>query len=330
MSKDQTGIKTSGLHAGFLARYWLAFMFIVLLVVFGVLEPSFFKTTNLLNIFSSACLTAIAGIGMTCIMSSGEMDFAAGTELSLGAASMAWIMTETPIKNYFIALFITFCLLAFFGLLNAFLHVKVGIPAFIATLGTSYIFRGLIKGFVSVGSINGVEKGGRKIFTFLGQKYVAGIIPMPVVVLLIISVVMMIYTERTRSGRFLYAVGSNKAACKYIGIDADKEKIKGFLLCAFFCGFAGIVQGSMLNGCTATMGDAMLTQGLTVLMLGASFFKLGVYNIPGTIVASLLLSMISNGMTMTNVSNSGRDFIQAVILLFAVTLVTWLRRRINK
>lgn len=326
--KKQLVIKNK--YSSFLAKYWLLLFAILVAICFGLIENRFFKFTNLLNILSSACISAIAGIGLTCIMSVGEMDFAAGTEMSLGCVLMVWLLKNTPLNNYYITMVAALLIMVLVGLVNALLHIKVGMPAFIATMGTSYLMNGINKALTGGKSMLGVGSALAPQFNYIGQGYLFGIIPMPLTILIIIGTVVLIYTERTRSGKHLYAVGSNPEACKYMGINANKEKIKGFVLCSVLCGFAGILQGSMVNGATASIGDSSMISSITVLMLGATFIKMGVFNVPGTIVGAILMAIVNNGLTMVGADSYIKSLVQGVILFGAVTVVVILKKRLSK
>ena len=166
-------------------------------------------------------------------------------------------------------------------------------------------------------------------FTFLGQTYIGGVVPISLVILVLAGVIMYIYTEKTVSGQNMFAVGVNPAACKYIGIDAKASKRKGFVLCALFGGVTGILMGSMQNGATISLGDDMLFQSLTALMLGATL-KRGVYNVVGTLLGAVISSIISYGVTMLGAPPFVRDFTKGGILVFSVTLVTIMRIKTAK
>lgn len=323
-------IKRQNGAISFLAKYWLLLFALLVGVMFGLMENRFFRPTNLLNILSSACVSAIAGIGLTCIMSVGEMDFAAGTEMSMGCVLAVWILKVTPVQNYYLAILLTLLIMIVVGLVNAFLHIKIGMPAFIATMGTSYLINGINKMLTGGKSMLGIGNALAPEFNFIGQKYLFGWLPMPLVILIVIGTAVLLYTERTRSGKHLYAVGSNPKACKYMGINANKEKIKGFILCSVLCGCAGILQGSMVNGATASIGDSSMINSITVLMLGATFMKMGVFNVPGTIVGAVLLAIVNNGLTMVGADSHIKSYVQGIILFGAVSVVVILRKRISK
>lgn len=236
-----TKTKTSGSFGTMFSKRWLLFFTIAVAIIFGVISPAFLQVTNLLNILSSACIVGVMGVGLTCIFATGELDFSAGSQVSLASCIMAVVLGRTSLHNYVAAFILTIAVLTLIGLYNAFLHVKVGIPAFIATLGTSYLVKGIAKALTNSKNVNNLASW-PKAFTFLGQGYLFGIIPMPVVVLVVVGAVVLFYTEYTRAGRYLYAVGSNPKACDYIGIDGKKQKIKGFVITAVCCGIAGILK----------------------------------------------------------------------------------------
>lgn len=305
-------------------RYWLLVFTILLALAIGIAQPSFFRVTNLMNVLSIACLTGLAGMGVTCIMAVGETDFSSGVQVTMGAVLMAELLNTKWLSNYYIAILITMAIMIAYGFWNAFLNIKIGIPSFIATLASSSLMQGLIKWIMGNNTLYNSSRWPKE-FKVLGQGYL-GIIPIPVIVLVIVGVVMMIYTECTVSGKYIYAVGINPEACKYLGINAASQKLKGFLICSVLCGLTGIIQGSMVNGASPTIGDPMLLNSLAVLMLGA-IMKGGVFNVPGTIVGAILMAIISNGLTMFGADSATKDIVQGIVLLFAVTVVSVIRIR---
>lgn len=309
----------------FLGKYWLVFVTIGVAVVFGICEPSFFQPTNMLNILSLSCLTGLAGIGVTCIMAVGETDFSTGVQVTMGAMLMAVILDKQWITNYYVVFVLTLVIMALYGMFNAFLHIKVGIPSFIATLASSNLMQGLVKWAMGNNTLYNSSRWPEE-YNILGQGYLFGVIPNTVIILVIVAAIMLIYTERTVSGKYIYAVGVNSEACKYMGINQNKQKLKGFVICSVLCGLTGIVQGSMINGASPTLGDPMLLNSLAVLMLGAIMRK-GVFNVPGTIVGAILMAIITNGLTMLGADSATKDMVQGGVLLLAVTVVAVIRIR---
>lgn len=317
---------TSNFLRNILVKRWLLFFTLATILAFGIISPAFLKMDNLLNILSSACIVGVMGVGLTCIFATGELDFSAGSQVSLASCLMAVILGKGLIKNYIVAVLLTLLVLGIVGLYNSFLHVKVGIPAFIATLGTSYLVKGIAKALTGGKNINNLPEWPEE-FTFIGQGYLFGIIPMPVVILVMVGAIVLFYTEHTRAGKYLYAVGANPTACDYIGVDGKVQKIKGFVITALCCALAGIMQGSQMNAASPTLGENMFVPALTTVFLGATYGKVGVFNVPGTLVGAVLYALINQGLLMITSDLWLKNYVQGGMLVFALVMVVVIRAR---
>ena len=153
---------------------------------------------------------------------------------------------------------------------------------------------------------------------------------MPAVVLLIVAVIMLYYTELTKSGKYLYAVGSSPKTCDYLGINGNVQKTKGFVICAVLCGISGIVTVSMTNGGGPYVGDPMQMQSMIVLMLGATFINKGIFNVPGTIVGAVLIAVINNGLSLLGAVTWVKNATLGFFLLLGVSVVTYSQKRAHK
>lgn len=324
---------SAGRLGSFMGKYWLAILTVVTYIVLAAAAPTFRTVSNLMTILISACVICISGLGLTCILSTGEMDFGAGTELAAGTVLYGVLLGYTPVNNIWLALLIVIVIMAIYGAINAFLHIKLKIPAFIATFALSYLLKGsgkmlmskVCNGYTTLYNATGWPAN----FGFFGQSYI-GPIPIAVIVLAVVCAVVFIYTERTKWGRYLYAVGANPKACNYLGINSDQQKMIGFVLCSMLCALAGVLQASMTKTSTITCGDTALMNGLAVMMIGATFMKPGVFNVAGTIVGALLVAMLNNGLVIVGLEQWIRDLISALILLAAIVMVVVFKHRSAK
>lgn len=309
-----------------ISKYALLIFTIMVSVVFIILQPTFISLGNVMNIIGSTVVLCIASLGLSLVMITGEIDFACGSELAAGACILA-VLARAGV-NYFAALVMGLIFCGIIGCINGILHTRVGIPGFIATMGVSFILDGFNKMITKSSRVFSASWG--KIFVMLGQKRIGNIIPVSVIVLIFVAAAILIYTEGMTNGRKLYAVGSNDSACKYIGIDSKKEKMKAFIISAVLCGLAGMINASQLNAASPYMGETTLVNLLTMLMLGATFYRIGVFNVPGTIVGALLVNIINNGMVLNGAKTWQQYLVQGIIMLSAVTLVTLLKIRAKK
>ena len=309
-----------------ITSYALLIFTVVISAVFTILQPAFIGVGNVMNIVSSTVVLCIASLGLSLVMITGEIDFACGSELAAGACILA-VLAKSGV-NYFVALIAGLAFCAMVGCVNGILHTRIGIPGFIATMGVSFILDGFNK--MITGSSRVFSSSWGKIFVAIGQRRIAGVIPVSVIILVVVAVVVLVYTEGMTNGRKLYAVGSNSESCKYVGIDARKEKMKAFIISAILCGLAGMINASQLNAASPYLGETTLVNLLTMLMLGATFYRVGVFNVPGTIVGALLVNIINNGMVLIGAKTWQQYLVQGLVMLVAVTLVTLLKLKAKR
>ena len=309
-----------------LEKYWLLLFTIIFAIIAGILEPSFFRIGNLSSVVSTACITAVAACGLVYVQAVGELDFSCGAIMSWSASMMVVLLHQQYLTNYYLVVLIALLSCLIGGLFNAFCHVVLGIPAFLATLASALVFRS----FTLLITDNTTIYKGRwdsQLFTFIGQRKLFDTIPWTFIVFLFLGIIMTSVLERTRLGKSMYAVGGNPRACDYVGINQKKHKIIAFLICSLLCGIAGIMQASMANGGGVSSGDSYQLQTILVCILGATFIKKGITNIPGAFLGSLLLTMIANAIILIGASNFVQYAAQGIVLLLAVLISTRIRVR---
>lgn len=307
-----------------MGKYGLLGLAVLLFIIFGIIEPYFSRASNILDIFRTASIYGICSLGLSLVMISGEIDFACGIEMAMGGVSIALLLDSDVFHSFFLGTIVVLLLAAVFGLVNWFLHCKVGIPAFIATMGTSLFVKGILMNLTQSARVFSAKWPDN--FKTLGSGRLFDVVPYPAIAFLILSAVMLFYTERTVSGKKLYAVGSNGNTCRYIGINPSREKLKAFVLCAVFSAFAGVIHASTNGGAIYSLGDNALINGFTILMLGATFYRIGVYNVPGTIVGAVIISALDNGLTMIGAGTVEKYLVKGLVMLVAIFTVNMLRK----
>jgi ribose/xylose/arabinose/galactoside ABC-type transport system permease subunit len=323
MSKINTTGPVRNAKLMFFVKYFLLFLVIAVAVGFGIAEPRFFRSGNLMEVMRSSVTLSIMAIGLCFVFSVGEIDFAAAYEMAMGAVVIGKIMHQPAFRHlYPLAIVLTLLIMACVGLANAFLVIKIKMPAFIATLGMSTMLSGVCKNLTGGG--NYVSVNWPPIFTYLGQKFTFGIIPNPIWVLLICAILAYIILAKLRIGRYFYAVGNNPEAAAHVGINVRRTKALGFVLCTMFISTAGIVSASTIRMVSPSMGNESMLGAISALMLGATFLRPGVFNIPGAVLGGVLLAIIQNGLVMINASYWLKDVVQATILLFSVGFISFM------
>jgi ribose/xylose/arabinose/galactoside ABC-type transport system permease subunit len=323
--KDKNQISTFKKNRDIVFKYFLLIAVIVVVTIFSIAQPCFRSTDNLLDIIRAASIIGFMGIGLTYVMIAGEFDFSIGSMSTFAAVIVGRLLASSDFNSFILAAIIAIIIACFFGFINSINVIKIGIPAFIATLGLSTLLEGVTK-FTTGGGVF-FAMNWPESFVVIGQGLLFKIIPIPAVLFVIAFLIAFIHSEKTRSGRYLSAVGANKTAALNIGINVNKMKTIAFILSAFYAGCGGIIQGSMLGSITPGMGMGNLLPAISTAMLGSTFIKPGIPNIPGTALGAILLAVIANGLTMIGASFFMKDIIQGLILLIAVGIIAIVREQ---
>lgn len=308
----------------FFIRYGLLVATVALFVVFTILEPKFVTPANVFTIIRQASILGMLALALTIIVIMGEFDISL-IGISVFAGVVPIIMIMNGITNTPLVWTVGVALGIGMSLVNAAGVVRLGIPSFIISLGMMMTLTGAARGFTK-----GAPTFPAKLpagFIILGKYSIGGLIPVLTIVFVVIAVLVVVLVDYTPMGRYTYAVGGNPDASAHVGIRIRRVKIIGFLVAGLLYGIAGISMSSMFGSASSSMGDGYLMPAIIATFLGGSFMTEGVPNPRGTIVSVVLLSILANGFTMTNVPFYGRSIIQGVILLVALIILSAVRRR---
>jgi len=299
----------------------LALVVIIILLSFS--SPYFFTVDNLLNIFRQSSVNALLALGQLLVIITAGIDLSVGSILGLCAIMVAIFLKA----GWPVVFAILGCIIvgASVGWLNGAMLTKLKLPhPFISTLATMNIARGLAL----------IISGGFPIsdlpanYRIWGASSV-GIIPMPVIIVVIVFVLFHFLLSKTVSGRDIYAIGGNKLAAFYAGIPTNRRLVLVYTLSGVLAGLAAIIlTGRMNSGFPLAGMGAELDSIAAVIIGGASFFG-GVGTVWGTLVGALLMGVLRNGLNLLNVSSYWQTVVIGAVIVWAVWMDV-LRQRVMK
>lgn len=305
------------------ANYFLLVVLALTFVLFGSINPSFLSYTNVLDILRTASIVGILGIGGSFVQCTGETNFAVGTQATVSATIMGLIMMYVPDRFYWIMLIVPIAASMVIGALMGLAINKLKMSSFLCTVTLEMVLTSFCR-FATNNAVLYSSNWGKN-FIFLGQTQVFGVIPMPAIVFLLIAVIAHFYKEHTRRGRYNFAVGANAAAARQVGINVEREKAKAFAICGGFCGIGGIILLSLFNNVNMTMGTYYKFPGICATVLSAAFWKIGKYNVPGSVIAAILIVAIQNGVITIGGSYYYKEIVQGILLVIALLIVAAIR-----
>jgi ribose/xylose/arabinose/galactoside ABC-type transport system permease subunit len=208
------------------------------------------------------------------------------------------------------------------GLLQGVAITKLKVPAFVVTLGGMSVFRGAALLFASGGPISGFQPD----FTWWGQGRILSV-PVPVIIFLVAAVIAHVVLSYTRYGRRVYAVGGNPEAARLAGVNVNFVIASVYVIMGFFCGLGAFVLSARLNSAEAVAGTGYeLTVIASVVIGGTSLFG-GSGSIFGTVIGTVLIGVLLNGLVLMNVNSYIQQIIIGVIIVLAVAFDTFAKSR---
>ncbi len=281
-----------------ITKYFLLIADVLLIIVFGLIRPGFLQVSNLLDILSTSALVGTIGLGASIVMTVGEMNFGVGAEATLTASILGFVLGKGNVSVYVIGVLIALLFVCLIGVIDSWLGVIVGVPAFIATLALSKINDGFVN-ILTEGKTM-FYSNWPDSFKWLGQGYI-GPIPVMAVAFVIIALLLWFLMDKTKLGSNIQAVGANASCCKQVGINVKKIKIIAFILCSLVCGIGGIMASSKTNNVTNTLGSGIMMDAMAAAMLGATFLRPGRFNVQGTVVAAVLTAMVLHSVLILTI-----------------------------
>lgn len=293
----------------------------VLLVtaIVGLGSERFFSAGNLRNILLQVSIVSLLAVGSTLVIIAGGIDLSPGSAIALLTMILASLIKflQVPIPLSILAIVLIGALL---GLWNGVLTAYLRIPAFITTVASLSIFRGLAFMFNNGSPVFSVSDSLAAIFygTVMG-------IPLVFFYILFffsLAAFMMKYTE---IGREIYAVGGNQAAARYSGIDVRRVIMGSFVMAGAMAGFGSILMAARLNSGSPNYGVGMELSAIAAAVIGGSSFEGGKGNVIATLFGALTITVVQNGLNLHAVPTSVQNIVIGLIIMFAVFIDMWRR-----
>lgn len=303
----------------------------LLLIVGAMVNPNFISINNLANVATRSAFIAIIAVGATFVISAGDLDLSVGSMVAFVASLMILLMNSGAVSDpaLMLVLAVVFTLVAgsLCGLANGLITTVGRIEPFIATLGTMGVFRGLTTWLSQGGAITlrdpQVQTMYRPVYfgSFLGM-------PIPILVILIVTAIAAFILYRTRYGRHVTAVGSNRDVAKYSGVSVNRVRTIAFVIQGLCVAIAVLLYVPRLGSTSATTGMMWELQAITAVVVGGTALKGGAGRVWGTICGAFILELVGNIMLLSNfISEYLIGAIQGAIIIIAMLVQRSLMRR---
>jgi len=294
----------------------IVFAFILLCVFMAIASPVFLSLENLMIVARQALFVLIISLAMTFVIATGGIDLSVGAILALTGVFVAKML----LNGWSLWVIIPGALLIGGGLgfINGILIAGIGIADFIATLGMLSIIRGIVMLVTHGVPIFGLQY---RTFQYLAQGYV-GPVPFPIILTVILFGICYFIMERTRFGRYVIALGSNREAAVLVGIGIRKIKIMVYTMSGIFSAISAILLTSRMEAAMPEAGSGWELDVIAATVIGGTSLAGGNAFLVGTVLGALVMAVVRNGLNLLSVNVFWHQVVIGVIILCAVALDT--------
>jgi ribose/xylose/arabinose/galactoside ABC-type transport system permease subunit len=293
--------------------YALYFAFAILLVVFSFASPWFLSIDNFLNIGRQTALVSIIAIGMTFVIIARQIDLSVGSALALSGMSAALAMAHIG-DNWIIGAIAGIGTGAIVGAINGFVVTRLNIPSFLVTLGTLSAARGLA---LLVTTTRPVIITNDSFVAIFGEGDIFGV-PVPIIWTVLAVIAGILLLHYSVFGRQIYAAGGNPTAALYSGINIKRVTTLAFVLTGMLAGLAALVLSARSHAARPDVVQGLELDVIASVTLGGCSLFGGRGFVLGTLLGSLIIGTLNNGLVLLGVSSSLQLVIKGAIIVAAV------------
>jgi ribose transport system permease protein len=289
---------------------------VLLLAVFRFWVPQFLSVDNLVDLAQQISINAMLAFGMTLVILIGGIDLSVGAVVALIGTLTVWLLLRFGLV---IALPAGLAAAVVLGLVNGTFAARTAMPPFIITLATMQVARGAAFRFNEGRPISVPDS--EAAFLALGKGQI------PVLVMGAAFCVTALLLHRTRFGQHLYAIGGNREAARYTGINLPRNEIAVYVICSLLAGVAGVINASQLYSAEPGSGQGFELSAIAAVVVGGTSFTGGIGTMPGTFLGAVIIGILDKGLNQAGVHFSLQSIVKGLVILAAVYLDVQRRAR---
>lgn len=311
-------------YAGAITRFQSLIALLVLCLGISLLSNKFLTVDNAWNVLRQISVNVCVATGMTLVVLTAGIDLSVGSVLALAGAITAGLLKngiEWPSQNLYIgftllgAILVGMLVGGLCGAFNGWTITRFKVPPFVATLAVLTIARGLTLLYTKGFPISGLGTQ----FDYIGTGWFLGI-PLPVWISAIVVAFAVVVTQKTRFGRYIYAIGGNENAARLSGISISKMKMGVYTIAGVLAAVGGIIVTSRLDSAQPNAGATYELDAIAAVVIGGTSLSGGRGSIMGTVLGAIIIGVLNNGLVLLNVSPFWQQVVKGFVILLAVVI----------
>ena len=289
-------------------------------IVLWIMTPYFLTVSNLLNVAQQTSINAIIAVGMTFVIITAGIDLSVGSLVAFSGVVLASVLQAgVPLP---IAILVGLGVGLSCGMINGLLITQGRIPPFISTLGMMSVARGAALLYTKGRPVSGFSENFRYLAT--GEIFH---IPVPVIIMGVVYIIAHFVLNRTKLGRYAYAIGGNEEAAILSGINVKLYKTMVYALCGMLSGLAALILTARLNSAQPIAGNMYELDAIAATVIGGTSLMGGEGTVLGTLIGALIMGVLRNGLNLLGVSSFIQQIVIGSVIIIAVLMDMALKKK---
>ena len=301
----------------FVSTFGSLIALVFLIVLMGSLKSNFYSTNNIRNILRIASINGLVAVGMTFVVLTGGIDLSVGSIMGCAGMFSAYFAQQSLGYPWFVGVLVGLGVGLLVGLFNGICISYLKVPAFVGTLGSMSIAKGLTFLLTNAKPIPSLNDQ----FKFIGGGSIFGdFLPIPILIMVVVLIICFTLLYKTRYGRYVFAVGGNLNAAHSSGIDTKKVICSVYMISGVLAALAGIITSARVTSGVTSTGEGYETNAIAMVVIGGTSLAGGRGRLWGTIVGILLMQCLTTGLDMLAVNAYYQMIIKGLVVIGAVML----------
>jgi hypothetical protein len=291
----------------------IGMVLIIMFVIACIGSPYFLDVYNIQSLLRDLAIIGMIGIAQSLLLLVGELDLSVGKIATLCGILSGMLMIYAKI-NPWLALICGLIFGIFFGLLNGLIITKLRLNSMVATIGMQGVYGGINLVLTKGKAITGIPEQ----IQFLGKGSL-GIVPMPFIFCIIVLVLVLFLVKKTKTGRYIYAIGNSREAATILGIKVDQIRVFIYVVVGLISSLAGLLYVCRLGSAQSTLGESWPMNSIAASVIGGVSLNGGIGNPAGALIGAAIISIISNMIVLFGVNAYWQQAVSGIVVVLAIS-----------
>ena len=291
----------------------IGMVLIIMFIIACIGSPYFLDVYNIQSLLRDLAIIGMIGIAQSLLLLVGELDLSVGKIATLCGILSGMLMIYTKI-NPWVALICGLIFGIFFGLLNGLIITKLRLNSMVATIGMQGVYGGINLVLTKGKAITGIPEQ----IQFLGKGSL-GIVPMPFIFCIIVLVLVLFLVKKTKTGRYIYAIGNSREAATILGIKVDQIRVFIYVVVGLISSLAGLLYVCRLGSAQSTLGESWPMNSIAASVIGGVSLNGGIGNPAGALIGAAIISIISNMIVLFGVNAYWQQAVSGIVVVLAIS-----------